>query len=124
MQIPSTILIAGTTVIVIFLAFITSSCEDKVTTIQEWSAPKNLGPQINSAAKDEHVTFIRSGKTMVFASTREGGFGAYDLFLSRFENGGWSKAELLPFPINTEKDEFDPFITLDGEKTVFCFESR
>lgn len=112
--------IAGTIVIVIFLAFITPNCESNGTANREWSAAKNLGPHINSAAKDEHVTFTSGGKTMVFASTREGGYGAYDLYQSRFESGEWSKAELLPAPINTKKDEFDPFVTPDGKKLFFA----
>jgi len=57
---------------------------------------------------------------MYFASTREGGRGGYDLYVSHLENGKWSKAQLLAFPINTEKEEFDPFITLDGNTLFFA----
>jgi len=94
------------------IGFVTQSCKDEGKIKWEWSAPKNLGPRINSAAKDEHATFTPDGKTMIFASMREGGFGAYDLYVSRFENGGWSKAKLLPSPINTQKDDFDPYFLL------------
>lgn len=105
---------------VIYMGFITQSCKNEGAAGWEWSDAINLGPQINSAAKDEHVTFTPDGKTMVFASTREGGFGAYDLYDSRCENGEWSKARLLPFPVNTEKDEFDPFISPDGKQLFFA----
>jgi rhodanese-related sulfurtransferase len=57
---------------------------------------------------------------MYFASIREGGMGAYDLYVSRFENGEWCKAICLPAPINTKRDEFDPFVTLDGSKLFFA----
>jgi hypothetical protein len=103
-----------------FMGFPIQGCKSEGAAYREWGAAHNLGPDINSAAKDEHATFTPDGKTMVFASTREGGFGAYDLYASRFENGGWSTAELLPPPINTGKDEFDPFITPNGGKLFFA----
>lgn len=118
MQKFSIILMAGTILTMIFLVFSFLENKSKDNAAWEWSAAKNLGPQINSAEKDEHATFTPDGKTMIFASTREGGFGAYDLYVSRLENGEWTKAERLPPPINTQKDDFDPFITPDG-KTLY-----
>ena len=88
--------IAGSTVMAILLAFYTVNCKYRGTKSSEWSALKNLGPQVNSAAKDEHVTFIQSGKMMIFASTRKGGYGAYDLYQSRFENGQSFERPILP----------------------------
>ncbi len=114
MQKLSTFFIAGIILTVIFLGFSFLEKKSKGAAVWVWSDPKNLGSQINSAAKDEHATFTPDGQTMVFASTREGGFGAYDLYVSHLENGEWTKAELLPLPINTQKDDFDPFITPDG----------
>jgi hypothetical protein len=108
MQKFSTVLTAVTISAVIFLAFPFLENKSKDTSNWEWSAAKNLGPHINSGSKDEHATFTPDGQTMVFASTREGGFGAYDLYVSHLENGEWTKAELLPLPINTQKDDFDP----------------
>jgi Tol biopolymer transport system component len=120
MQKFSTVLTAVTISAVIFLAFPFLENKSKDTSNWEWSAAKNLGPHINSGSKDEHATFTPDGQTMVFASTREGGFGAYDLYVSHLENGEWTKAELLPLPINTQKDDFDPFITPDGKKLFFA----
>lgn len=48
-----------------------------------WSAPKNLGPRINSA-KDEYRPIIfelNTTRFLVFSSTREGGQGGYDLYV-------------------------------------------
>ena len=78
-----------------------------------WSGLRNLGSNINSSGKDEHPTFTEDGKTMYFASIREEGKGGYDIYASRFERGKWTRAELLPSPINTDRDEFDVFVTLD-----------
>ena len=85
-----------------------------------WGNLRNLGPNINSIGKDEHVTFTQDGETMYFASVRDGGMGGYDIYVSRFEHGEWTKAELLPAPVNTERDEFDVSVTPDGEKLFFA----
>ncbi len=85
-----------------------------------WGNLKNLGPNINSPGKDEHVTLTRDGKTMYFASIRVGGLGNYDIYMSEYRNGAWTKAVCLPSPVNTKKDDFDPFITLDGKRLFFA----
>lgn len=115
----STTLIAGTILSAIFSAFSCMENKNEDSTKWEWSAAENLGPHINSSSKDEHATFTPDGRTMIFASTREGGFGAYDLYVSHLKKGVWTMAELLPLPINTQKDDFDPFITPDGKKLFF-----
>jgi Tol biopolymer transport system component len=94
-------------------------CENKAKEFK-WGNLKNLGPNINSPAKDEHVTFTQDRKTMYFASDRKEGMGNYDIYMSRLENGRWTKAQLLPSPVNTIKDEYDPFITSDGSKLFFA----
>lgn len=86
----------------------------------EWGNLRNLGSNINSPGKDEHVTFTPDGRTMIFASIREGGKGHYDLYMSTYKKGEWTEAELLPGPVNTEKNEFDPFITPDGKMLLFA----
>ncbi len=120
MQKFGTILLGGTILLLIFLAFSLIQNISQGTAVYGWSAAKNLGPHVNSGSKDEHATFTPDGQTMFFASTREGGFGAYDLYVTHLENGEWTKAELLPLPVNTQKDDFDPFITSDGEKLFFA----
>lgn len=103
-----------------FMIVIFSSCGTQKSEEFEWGNLKNLGPNVNSPGKDEHVTFLQNGETMYFASNREEGMGGYDLYMSQLQNGKWSKAKLLLPPINTERDEFDPFVTLDGTKLFFA----
>jgi Tol biopolymer transport system component len=117
----SSLILLGSTILTLIFAGFSLIGNKKIdTAAYGWSAANNLGPHINSGSKDEHATFTPDGHTMVFASTREGGFGAYDLYASHLENGEWTKAELLPFPINTHKDDFDPFITPEGKKLIFA----
>jgi Tol biopolymer transport system component len=96
------------------------ACAARAPDDAEWGNLRNLGPDINSTGKDEHATLTGQGNTMYFASIREGGLGGYDLYVSHLEHGEWAPAELLPPPLNTAKDEYDPFITLDGKRLFFA----
>jgi hypothetical protein len=47
-----------------------------------WSAPVNLGPNVNSSTNEQHASMSANGATLVFLSGRPGGFGAADLYVS------------------------------------------
>ena len=49
---------------------------------EPWSAPENLGAPMNSAFSEQHPYLSRDGRTLVFTSTRPGGFGGNDLWMS------------------------------------------
>lgn len=85
-----------------------------------WSAPKNMGANINSPQWDSHPSLSADGKLLFFASTRPGGLGASDLWGSaRRADGSWSKAVNLGLTLNTKgKDEF-PFLHPDGRTLYF-----
>lgn len=86
----------------------------------KWSEPTNLGAEINTNL-DEQTPFIHpDGKTLYFASNGHVGMGMNDLFMSKFENGKWSKPINLGYPINTEKDEMGLFVSTDGSKAYFA----
>lgn len=84
-----------------------------------WSEPKNFGKGINSKDWDGQACISADGKTMVFASTREGGEGATDLWMSK--NIGedlWSTPVNLGSKVNTSGNEYSPYFHPDG-KTLF-----
>jgi outer membrane protein OmpA-like peptidoglycan-associated protein/tetratricopeptide (TPR) repeat protein len=56
----------------------------------------------------------RDGDVLVFSSTRPGGFGGADLYLSRWRNGEWTRPVNLGSGVNTEGDEVFPFLHEDG----------
>ena len=106
---------------VILIVFVLmSGCGREEPGSYRWGNLRNLGPEINSPGKDEHVTFTEDGKTMYFASIRDGGMGNYDIYMSTYRRGRWNQAECLPSPVNTGKDEYDPFVTPDGERLFFA----
>ena len=47
-----------------------------------WSDPVNLGAPLNSSAGDLLAALSRDGRTLVFTSTRIGGFGGMDIWMS------------------------------------------
>lgn len=85
-----------------------------------WSEPQSLGPVINSPL-NENTPFLHSdSKTLYFSSKGHGGLGGYDIFFSRQgEDGKWSKPQNIGAPINTEKDEVNFFVSLDGKRAFF-----
>lgn len=71
-----------------------------------YSEPKNLGSKVNSYSK-EIFPFISADNTLYFASDRPNGFGGYDIYESKTnKDGTFGKAEKLPNPINSNKDDF------------------
>lgn len=85
-----------------------------------WSAPENLGPEINTSY-DEQTPFLHpDGKTLYFSSDGWPGMGNKDIFMSRLdENGKWSKPENLGYPINTFNEETGLIVTPDGSSGLF-----
>ena len=49
----------------------------------DWSLPINLGPVVNSAAEDFAPHISKNGLSLYFASTRPGGLGGEDLWVSK-----------------------------------------
>jgi Tol biopolymer transport system component len=47
-----------------------------------WSVPENLGPLVNTGAIEMFPSLSFDGKTLLFQSTRPGGFGGNDLYMS------------------------------------------
>ena len=68
--------------------------------------PKNLGSKVNSYSR-EMFPFMSSDNTLYFASNRPNGFGGFDIYKSKMNDDGiFDKAEKMPEPINSNKDDF------------------
>lgn len=57
------------------------------------------------------------GNTLYFASNQDGGFGGWDIYVSNWNNGGWSQPRNLGAPLNTSGNEVTPFF--DGVNLYF-----
>ncbi|RYG09538.1 MAG: hypothetical protein EOO07_23700, partial [Chitinophagaceae bacterium] len=85
----------------------------------KWTAPVNLGAQINTAF-DENTPFIHSdGKTLYFSSDGWPGMGSKDIFFSKLHDEKWSKPQNLGYPINTFNEETGLIVSADGSEGLF-----
>jgi Tol biopolymer transport system component len=84
---------------------------------------ENLGPTVNTAASEGDICVSPDGDYIVFASSRDEGFGGSDLYVSFRRDGGWTEARNLGAVVNTEHREFCPSVSRDG-KYLFFTSSR
>ena len=86
----------------------------------KWTAPVNMGSNINSEG-DEMSPFIHfDGKTLYFASDGKPGMGGFDIYISRMdEDSTWSVPKNLGYPINTFNDEMGLVIEANGQYAFF-----
>lgn len=85
----------------------------------KWSTPVNMGRTVNSGSWDSQPSISPDGKTIYFASAREGGKGNMDIWKTNFENGQWQTPVNLGESINTIKGDMSPFIHPDGQTLYF-----
>lgn len=92
-----------------------------------WSELQPLSPNINGLYTwESQPTISADGKTLYFASIREGNIGfdpdnpTSDIYYStKDEKGNWSKAKNLGPQINTPGNEKSPFIHSDSQTLYF-----
>jgi OOP family OmpA-OmpF porin len=87
----------------------------------EWTAPKNLGPNVNSSEWESQPSLAADGRTLYFISDRRGGIGRRDIWVTRLDDSGqWTKARNLGSPVNTVGDEISPFIHVNNQVLYFA----
>lgn len=89
-----------------------------------WGKPENLGPTVNSKYWDSQPTIASDGRTLFFASNREGGYGRSDIWYTYLKDDGtWTKAKNCGKVINTGGDEISPFIHPSNTTLYFASDS-
>jgi outer membrane protein OmpA-like peptidoglycan-associated protein len=78
----------------------------------KWSAPENLGDQINSIGNDVFPHLVNDS-LLYFASDGHMGYGGLDLFVSTLVDGKWSVPVNLKAPINSSYDDFSIAVSKD-----------
>ena len=78
--------------------------------------PVALGAAINTEAYEADVFIAPDESYIIFCSTRAGGYGRGDLYIS-FKNrdGAWTPAVNMGASINTSHYEYCPFVSKDGK---------
>jgi Tol biopolymer transport system component len=88
-----------------------------------WSEPRNVGAPVNGKGNEWYPTLAADG-TIYFGSDRPGGRGATDIYRARLANGTYQTPENLGDAINTEFDEYEPYIFPDQTCLVFMASGR
>jgi outer membrane protein OmpA-like peptidoglycan-associated protein len=79
-----------------------------------------LPDYLNSTTWDSQAAISCDGRRLFFASTRPGGIGGSDIYVSeRRADGSWSEPRNLGTGVNTPEDEEAPFLSDDGETLYF-----
>jgi hypothetical protein len=88
-----------------------------------WQEAKNLGPNVNSAASEHHSLPSPDGNSLYVTSTRQGGFGGEDIFITtRDSEGNWSELTNLGTQVNSDQHDRCPAFSPDFK--TFFFDSE
>src|SRR2546428_8893340 len=87
----------------------------------EWSAPVNLGAPVNSAASEMNAALSPDELSLYFVSTRAGGFGGADIWVSRRTSldGPWGEPHNLGANVNGPGIDASPALSIDGHLLFF-----
>jgi hypothetical protein len=84
-----------------------------------YTKPVNLGTVVNTLY-DEHDPLIAPDESfLIFPSSRPGGVGEADLYISHRLNGQWQQPALMAHGINTKQYEYCPYLSPDGKYFFF-----
>lgn len=87
-----------------------------------WSAAENL-KSVNTDSSEFYISFAKNGN-LYFASSRSGGYGQEDIYVSKLVNNQYTTAENLGPMINTDKSEYDPCISAKEDLLIFASSNR
>ncbi len=85
-----------------------------------WTEPQNLGGVVNASSWDSQPCFSADGQSLYYSSSRGGGEGGSDIWMTKFTQGqGWSRPVNAGAEINSPEEEMAPFIHPDGQSMYF-----
>src|SRR5882724_9550949 len=89
----------------------------------DWQLPVNLGPGVNSAADDNGPSYFENEEDgapqLYFGSSRSGGLGAADIYVSEQMVDGSFGPAVLVTELSSTSNENDPSIRHDGLEIFF-----
>ena len=86
-----------------------------------WGAPVNLGETVNSSSFDAHALILPDGLTLCFGSTRPGGYGGVDIWMTRRATDAdpWGTPVNLGPTINSSSNDGLPSLSANGSTLYF-----
>jgi hypothetical protein len=87
----------------------------------DWSAPLNLGAVVNSPFNDAGPAISKDGLTLYFGSDRPGGFGSFDIMVSKRDDpeAPWGSPTNLGAVVNSSAIENVPALSRDEHWLFF-----
>ncbi len=86
----------------------------------KWGQAQNAGVNINTAGDEEAPFITKDGVHLYFTSNFHPGQGEGDFFVCKLEDGHWSKAVNMGYPINSPAKELGLFVTDDAKHVYFA----
>lgn len=87
-----------------------------------WSKPKLMPEPINTDG-NEGIDFISAdGQLIGFTSSRDGGIGSSDIYISTLEGAQWSAQVNIGNVVNSESWDSNSTISYDGNRIIFASE--
>jgi len=91
----------------------------RVANDSDWTQPQPFGATINTPDYEGMPSLSPDNRELYFVSNREGGYGGYDIWISRFEDGLWQLPVNAGPNINTPGNETAPYINVDNQTLYF-----
>jgi len=86
-----------------------------------FGTPTNLGPMLNTSARDEEPGISADGLSLYYCSLRSGGYGGYDMWVTNraTTQDDWGPPVNLGSTVNSPYDDFSEDISADGLELYF-----
>ena len=93
----------------------------RATTSDDWDEPVNLGPVVNSSARDSGPSISADGLSLYFSSNRPGAVGGDDLWVATRETTAddWGAPSNLGPVVNSSDGDYMSYISVDGLSLYF-----
>ncbi len=102
-------------------------CDLYIATVEgkKWTEPVNMGNVVNSEGWDSQPSISSDGSKIVFASTRDGGYGGIDLYITEKNHlGEWGIPQNLGGIVNTPYKDSSPYLAPDGKSLYYASEGH
>jgi len=84
-----------------------------------WGTAEPLGPGVNTDVNESHPSVSADG-TLYFFRRDPDDRSVANIFIANAEGDGFGTARKIGAPINSEHLDYDPLISADGRRLLFC----
>jgi len=86
-----------------------------------WTKPENIGRKVNTSGEEQSPFIHHDNKTLYFSSEGLIGMGGFDLFqVTKKDDGTWTEAKNLGYPINSVYHEIGLIVNAAGNRAFYA----